>query len=378
MHLARIASIEGRREAMDTLMRRLLALGTADRSAGDPRLPRLRPGRPGRVEARHPRADGQSARRPRGDRAPGGDLSGRRGRRRALRDTPHRLPILGRRAGAWPTDCWPGWPWREGAGARRGRSSTRAGRFDPIAELELRSLLAVLPFLQLPRAELLEIRRRVEAWPARVEGPGEPSHSAAHTGLHPYVRLYRLGLLDASLGDTTAALRFAASLEWRERLGERLEGGRAPHLRTEHSGPSRRGGRPRRPRRSSSSSGRAVGRGGIHLRGRGARPLLPRRAAVRARPTCGGARLVPDHRRARHLRAGVRRTGAMAPRAGCTAGGRPGAGGRRLSTVARLWGDADPPLARPRRRRHGALEPTTRAARPGNRDALPSRLGGGW
>ena len=88
-----------------------------------------------------------------------------------------------------------------------------AGRFDPVAELELRSLLAVLPFLQLPRSELLDIRRRVEEWPARVEAPGKPSHSAAHKGLHPYVRLYRLGLLDARLGDTTAALRFAASLD---------------------------------------------------------------------------------------------------------------------------------------------------------------------
>jgi tetratricopeptide (TPR) repeat protein len=104
-----------------------------------------------------------------------------------------------------------------------------AARFDPVAELELRSLLAVLPFLQVPRSERLQIRRRVDAWPARLEAPGEPSHSSGHTGLHPAVRLYRLGLLDASLGDTTGALRFADSLQV---AGDLAAGLRADALRT--------------------------------------------------------------------------------------------------------------------------------------------------
>jgi hypothetical protein len=46
-----------------------------------------------------------------------------------------------------------------------------------------------------------------------MEAPGETSHSAGHAGLHPYVRLYRLGLLEARLGDTVSALRLAGSLE---------------------------------------------------------------------------------------------------------------------------------------------------------------------
>jgi tetratricopeptide (TPR) repeat protein len=85
--------------------------------------------------------------------------------------------------------------------------------FDPVAAIELRSLLAVLPFLQVPRSDLLAIRREVEEWQARIEAPDEVSHSAGHAGLHPYVRLYRLGLLDARLGDTVEALRLAGSLE---------------------------------------------------------------------------------------------------------------------------------------------------------------------
>ena len=81
-----------------------------------------------------------------------------------------------------------------------------AATFDPTSALELRSLLAILPFLQLPRAELHAVGG-VQEWPAGVERLAKSSHSAAHTGLHPYVRLYRLGLLDTRLGDMTAALQ---------------------------------------------------------------------------------------------------------------------------------------------------------------------------
>ena len=52
-----------------------------------------------------------------------------------------------------------------------------------------------------------------DQWRAAIEAPGESSHSAAHTGLHPYIRRYRLGLLDTRLGDTTSAVRLAGSLE---------------------------------------------------------------------------------------------------------------------------------------------------------------------
>jgi tetratricopeptide (TPR) repeat protein len=88
-----------------------------------------------------------------------------------------------------------------------------ARQFDATAALELRSLLAVLPFLQVPRSELLAIHQEVEAWRPAMEAPGEASHSSAHAGLHPYVRLYRLGLLSVGLGDTVVALRHAGALD---------------------------------------------------------------------------------------------------------------------------------------------------------------------
>jgi tetratricopeptide (TPR) repeat protein len=113
------------------------------------------------------------------------------------------------------------------AAARAQLDSAR--RFDPTAELELRSLLAVLPFLRVPRADLLAIRRDLDQWQAAVEARGESSHSAAHTGLHPYIRRYRLGLLDARLGDTTSAVGFARALEL---AGDSASGLKADALRT--------------------------------------------------------------------------------------------------------------------------------------------------
>ena len=212
VHLARIASIEGRRQAMDALMRRLLALGTAAEV----------------LETRAFRAFAL------------GDREAWKRVTRELMDNPPDVPAVtalqvatylddvdgAERFAALLTDSRYSDDVRGMAhrllarvAVARGRWSAArvqldtARRFDPTAELELRSLLAILPFLQPPRSELLAIRRRLEEWPARIEAPGELSHSAAHAGLHPYVRLYRLGLLDARLGDTTAALRLAASLE---------------------------------------------------------------------------------------------------------------------------------------------------------------------
>jgi DNA-binding SARP family transcriptional activator/TolB-like protein len=228
VHLARIASIEGRREAMDTVMQRLLALGTAEEV----------------LETRAFRAFAL------------GDREAWKRVTRELMDNPPEVPAVTALQVATYLDDVDGaesfarlltGP-RYSSDVRgmahrllarvavaRGRWSAArvqldsARRFDPTAELELRSLLAVLPFLRLPRAELLRIRRDVDQWPARVEAPGEVSHSAAHTGLHPYVRRYRLGLLDTRLGDTTSALQLAGSLE---KAADSASGLKADALRT--------------------------------------------------------------------------------------------------------------------------------------------------
>jgi DNA-binding SARP family transcriptional activator/TolB-like protein len=228
VHLARIASIEGRREAMDTLMRRLLALGTEAEV----------------LETRAFRAFAL------------GDREAWKRVTRELMDNPPAVPAVTALqvatylddvdgaerfahllTGSRYSDDVRGMAHRLLARVAVARGRWRAaraqldsaGRFDPVAELELRSLLAVLPFLEVPRDERIEIRRRVDAWPARLEARGEPSHSAGHTGLHPAMRLYRLGLLDASLGDTTEATRFADALQI---AADSAAGLRADALRT--------------------------------------------------------------------------------------------------------------------------------------------------
>jgi DNA-binding SARP family transcriptional activator/TolB-like protein len=228
VHLARIASIEGRREPMDTLMQRLQALGTAEEV----------------LETRAFRAFAL------------GDREAWKRVTRELMDNPPEVPTVTalqvatylddvdgaerfarHLTGPGYSDDVRGMAYRLLArvSVARGRWSTArvqldsARRFDPTAELELRSLLAALPFLRLPRVELLRIRRDLDQWQARREAPGEVSHSAGHTGLHPYVRLYRLGLVDTRLGDTTSALRLSGSLA---QAADSASGLKADALRT--------------------------------------------------------------------------------------------------------------------------------------------------
>jgi DNA-binding SARP family transcriptional activator/TolB-like protein len=228
VHLARIASIEGRRQAMDTLMHRLLSLGAAAEV----------------LETRAFRAFAL------GDRE-----AWKRVTRELMSEPPDVPPVTALQVATYLDDVDGAEDFARLLTASRYSDDVRgmahrllarvavargqwaaaraqldtARRFDPTAELELRSLLAVLPFLPVPRSELLDIRQRVEDWPARVEAPGEESHSAAHTGLHPYVRRYRLGLLDGRLGDTVSALRQAGALE---RAADSAEGLKADALRT--------------------------------------------------------------------------------------------------------------------------------------------------
>jgi DNA-binding SARP family transcriptional activator/tetratricopeptide (TPR) repeat protein len=84
---------------------------------------------------------------------------------------------------------------------------------DSVPALELRSLFAAFSFLPLPTSEIVEAREAVRRWDPAGQSPGLVEHTTAHTGLHPYLRLERLALLDLRLGDTTGALREARALE---------------------------------------------------------------------------------------------------------------------------------------------------------------------
>jgi tetratricopeptide (TPR) repeat protein len=88
-----------------------------------------------------------------------------------------------------------------------------AARQDSVPALELRSLFAAFSFLPVPREEIVQAREAVRRWNAAAEPSGQVEHTAAHIGLHPYLRLHRLGMLDIRLGDTVGALREARALD---------------------------------------------------------------------------------------------------------------------------------------------------------------------
>jgi tetratricopeptide (TPR) repeat protein len=225
IHLARIAYLEGKRTEADTLLRRLLATGQGSDV----------------VETRAFRAFAL------------GDGPGQKRVTQLIRADPSRVPAVtaldvavraddlegSERFGRWLTGesqapDLQGFGHRMLAQAALARGQWRqaqkevvaARRFDFTPALELWSLFAALSFMPLPTAEIVSVREAVRRWDARPESPALPEHTTAHSGLHPYLRLHRLGLLDARLGDTTAALRQAKALD---RASDSSAAGRFAH-----------------------------------------------------------------------------------------------------------------------------------------------------
>jgi DNA-binding SARP family transcriptional activator/TolB-like protein len=92
---------------------------------------------------------------------------------------------------------------------------------DRAAALEHRAFYALTRFREAPRSELVALRDSLQRWDpssARSEGDGL---IAMHRGLHPYIRLYLLGLLSARLHDEPAARRYMAELERADRSSPR-------------------------------------------------------------------------------------------------------------------------------------------------------------
>lgn len=80
--------------------------------------------------------------------------------------------------------------------------------------IEHRAYFALARFLPVPQSELEALRNAVLQWDVTV--PGSPDTTGLlglHAQLHPYLRLYLLGLLSARLGDTAAALSYASDLQ---------------------------------------------------------------------------------------------------------------------------------------------------------------------
>jgi DNA-binding SARP family transcriptional activator/TolB-like protein len=89
----------------------------------------------------------------------------------------------------------------------------RAGALDAGSALEHRAFFALTRFLQTPRTELLALRDALQRWHAGKAAPDGDGLLGMHRSVHPYLKLYLLGLLSARLGDESAAQRYAAELE---------------------------------------------------------------------------------------------------------------------------------------------------------------------
>jgi tetratricopeptide (TPR) repeat protein len=88
----------------------------------------------------------------------------------------------------------------------------RAERLDRAWGLEVRALLATLPFAPAPESELRDLRAKLTAWDAAAVPPSSFLIFAMHNDLHPPIREYLLGMVAVLLGDVTGARAHADSL----------------------------------------------------------------------------------------------------------------------------------------------------------------------
>jgi tRNA A-37 threonylcarbamoyl transferase component Bud32/tetratricopeptide (TPR) repeat protein len=105
--------------------------------------------------------------------------------------------------------------------AARGRWKAAAAEFkaaesfNPAMALEFRALVAAMPFLAVPKEDLVAIRDGLDSWdPRDVDTSLSPqAWFQIYDDIHPQLRVYLLGLLNARLGEYDRALRQADELE---------------------------------------------------------------------------------------------------------------------------------------------------------------------
>jgi tetratricopeptide (TPR) repeat protein len=211
IHLARIAFIEGKRQEVDTLVRRALAV-EAGAEVVETRAFRSfalgdRPGQK-RITQRILASPGDIPEITALDVAVTDDLEGSERFGRWLTEAARAPDLRGYGHRMLAQAAIARGQWR-----RAWRELAVAARLDSTPALELRSLFAAFSFLPLPRSEIAQVRETVRRWEPGGEPAGQEGHTMAHIGVHPYLRLHRLGLLDTRLGDTTSALRAARMLD---------------------------------------------------------------------------------------------------------------------------------------------------------------------
>jgi DNA-binding SARP family transcriptional activator/TolB-like protein len=101
---------------------------------------------------------------------------------------------------------------------RAAREELRAAEsMDAGSALEHQAFYALTRFVSVTDSELVALRDALRRWdPAEASEEGDGLF-ADHRGLHPYLRLYLLGLLSARLRDEPAARRYVAELERADR-----------------------------------------------------------------------------------------------------------------------------------------------------------------
>jgi DNA-binding SARP family transcriptional activator len=87
-----------------------------------------------------------------------------------------------------------------------------AQRHDHTWGLEIRGLLATLPFAPAAEAELGRLRDELAAWDAAAAPPSSFLIFAMHNDLHPAIREYLLGLIAVRLGEAARAAEHSAGL----------------------------------------------------------------------------------------------------------------------------------------------------------------------
>jgi serine/threonine-protein kinase len=88
----------------------------------------------------------------------------------------------------------------------------RSEALDPAWGLELRALLAALPFIPWSGTWVAETRAALTAWDPDSVPPNVGLPLAFHNGLHPHLRAYLLGLLAARMGELPALVEAGESL----------------------------------------------------------------------------------------------------------------------------------------------------------------------
>lgn len=214
LHLARIAASERRHVALDSLLRRILALDPPGDWALEARSLQAFALRDRdaarRVTTELAKAsDGRIWNIARYAAALAGNVEAARELTRLLTD-PSRAPevrafghvALGYLALA------------EGRQAETFAELERAARLDSATALEHRALLVALPFLPVPTEELAATRDALARWNATETAPlpGASHVGSVHHAVHPHLRAYLLAVLSLRLGDRRAAALYADHL----------------------------------------------------------------------------------------------------------------------------------------------------------------------